>query len=55
MGKTYRKLETSKPRKKKQRKWKKFHLRNMLKGVVHDYENKKEVSELFDKYNEENF
>ena len=52
MGKTYRKMSTDKSRSKKRQKriWKKFQLRNELKEVVQDYENKTEVSELSDEY-----
>ena len=52
MGKTYRKMSTDKSKSKKRQKriWKKFQLRNALKGVVHDYENEEEVSELSDEY-----
>ena len=48
MGKTYRKAPTDKSKKRKKRIWKKFHIRNELKEVVHDYENEKEMSELSD-------
>ena len=48
MGKTYRKMSTDKSKKKKKRIWKKFQIRNVLKGVVHDYENEKEMSKLPD-------
>ena len=50
MGKTYRKASTDKSKKRKKRIWKKFHIRNELKKVVHDYENEEEVSELSDEY-----
>ena len=52
MGKTYRKdvSERSKRKKRQKRIWKKFQIRNELKGVVHDYENNEEVSELSDEY-----
>ena len=52
MGKTYRKMSTDKSKNKKRQKriWKKFQIRNELKGVVHDYENNKEMSELSDEY-----
>ena len=52
MGKTYRKMSTDKSRSKKRqiRIWKKFQIRNELKEVVQDYENKTEVSELSDEY-----
>ena len=52
MGKTYRKMSTDKSKSKKRQKriWKKFQIRNALKEVVHDYENKEEVSELSDEY-----
>ena len=52
MGKTYRKMSTDKSKSKKRQKriWKKFQIRNELKKVVHDYENKEEVSELSDEY-----
>ena len=50
MGKTYRKMSTDKSKKRKKRIWKKFQIRNELKGVVHDYENNKEMSELSDEY-----
>ena len=50
MGKTYRKdvSERSKRKKRQKRIWKKFQIRNELKGGVHDYENNEEVSELSD-------
>ena len=50
MGKTYRKMSTDKSKSKKRQKriWKKFQIRNALKGVVHDYENNEEMSELSD-------
>ena len=50
MGKTYRKDVSQSPKKKKRQKriWKKFQIRNALKGVVHDYENNEEMSELSD-------
>ena len=50
MGKTYRKdvSERSKRKKRQKRIWKKFQIRNELKGVVHDYENNEEMSELSD-------
>ena len=48
MGKTYRKVPTEKSKKRKKRIWKKFQIRNELKGVVHDYENNEEMSELSD-------
>ena len=52
MGKTYRKMSTDKSKNKKRQKriWKKFQIRNELKEVVQDYENKTEVSELSDEY-----
>ena len=52
MGKTYRKMSTDKSKSKKRQKriWKKFQLKNALKEVVQDYENKEEVSELPDEY-----
>ena len=52
MGKTYRKMSTDKSRSKKRQKriWKKFQIRNELKGVVHDYENNEKMSELSDEY-----
>ena len=52
MGKTYRKMSTDKSKNKKRQKriWKKFQLKNALKEVVQDYENKEEVSELPDEY-----
>ena len=52
MGKTYRKMSTDKSKSKKRQKriWKKFQIRNELKGVVHDYENNEEMSELSDEY-----
>lgn len=52
MGKTYRKMSTDKSRSKKRQKriWKKFQIRNELKEVIQDYENKEEVSELSDEY-----
>ena len=52
MGKTYRKMSTDKTRSKKRQKriWKKFQIRNELKEVVQDYENKTEVSELSDEH-----
>ena len=52
MGKTYRKMSTDKSKNKKRQKriWKKFQIRNALKGVVHDYENNEKVSELSDEY-----
>jgi len=50
VGKTYRKMSTDKSKKRKKRIWKKFQIRNELKKVVHDYENKEEVSELSDEY-----
>ena len=52
MGKTYRKMSTDKSKNKKRQKkiWKKFQIRNALKEVVQDYENKEEVSELPDEY-----
>ena len=50
MGKTYRKIPTEKSKKRKKRIWKKFQIRNALKEVVHNYENKEEVSELSDEY-----
>ena len=53
MGKTYRKIPTDKSKKRKKRIWKKFQIRNALKEVVHDYENKEEVSELSDNYLQE--
>ena len=50
MGKTYRKMSTDKSKNKKRQKriWKKFQIRNELKEVIQDYENKTEVSELHD-------
>ena len=50
MGKTYRKMSTDKSKNKKRQKriWKKFQIRNELKGVVHDYENNEVMSELSD-------
>ena len=56
MGKTYRKTSTDKSKNKKRQKrnWKKFQIRNVLKGVVHDYENETEMSELSDEYIERN-
>ena len=55
MGKTYRKMSTDKSKNKKRQKriWKKFQIRNALNEVVQDYENKEEVSELSDKYLQE--
>ena len=50
MGKTYRKMSTDKSKKKKKRIWKKFQIRNALKGVVHDYEDEKKMFELSDEY-----
>jgi len=50
VGKTYRKMSTDKSKKRKKRIWKKFQIRNELKGVVQDYENNEEVSELSDEY-----
>jgi len=50
VGKTYRKVSTDKSKKRKKRTWKKFQIKNVLKEVVHDYENEKEVSELSDEY-----
>jgi len=52
VGKTYRKMSTDKSKSKKRQKriWKKFQIRNALKGVVHDYENNEEMSELSDEY-----
>jgi len=52
VGKTYRKMSTDKSKNKKRQKriWKKFQIRNELKEVVQDYENKTEVSELSDEY-----
>ena len=52
MGKTYRKASTDKSKNKKRQKrnWKKFQIRNVLKGVVHDYENETEMSQLSDEY-----
>ena len=52
MGKTYRKMSTDKSRSKKRQKriWKKFQIRNELKEVIQDYENKEEVSEMSDEY-----
>ena len=52
MGKTYRKMSTDKSKQKKRQKriWKKFQIRNELKKVIDDYENKEEVSELSDEY-----
>ena len=56
MGKTYRKASTDKSKNKKRQKriWKRFQIKNALKGVVHDYENEKEMSKLSDEYNERN-
>ena len=56
MGKTYRKTLTDKSKNKKRQKriWKRFQIKNVLKGVVHDYENEKEMSKLSDEYNERN-
>ena len=56
MGKTYRKASTDKSRNKKRQKriWKKTQIKNILKGVVYDYENEKEMSKLSDEYNERN-
>ena len=57
MGKTYRKALTDKKSKNKNRQkriWKRFQIKNVLKGVVHDYENEKEMSKLSDEYNERN-
>jgi len=56
LGKTYRKALTDKSKNKKRQKrnWKKFQIRNVLKGVVHDYENETEMSELSDEYIERN-
>ena len=48
MGKTYRKAPTDKSKQRKKRIWKKFQIRNALKGVVHDYEDEKKMSELSD-------
>ena len=50
MGKTYRKIASERSKKKKMQKkiWKRFQLRNELKEVIQDYENKTEVSELHD-------
>ena len=52
MGKTYRKMSTDKSKNKKRQKriWKKFQIRNELKEVIQDYENKTEVSELSDEH-----
>ena len=52
MGKTYRKMSTDKSKSKKRQKriWKKIQIKNELKEVVQDYENKAEVSELSDEY-----
>ena len=56
MGKTYRKSLTDKSKNKKRQKriWKKTQIKNILKGVVCDYENEKEMSKLSDEYNERN-
>ncbi len=56
MGKTYRKSLTDKSKNKKRQKriWKKTQIKNLLKGVVQDYENEKEMSKLSDEYNERN-
>ena len=56
MGKTYRKTLTDKSKNKKRQKrsWKRFQIKNVLKGVVHDYENEKEMSKLSDEYDERN-
>jgi len=56
VGKTYRKASTDKSRNKKRQKriWKKTQIKNILKGVVYDYENEKEMSKLSDEYNERN-
>ena len=56
MGKTYRKASTDKSRNKKRQKriWKRTQIKNILKGVVYDYENEKEMSKLSDEYNERN-
>jgi hypothetical protein len=52
MGKTYRKIASERSKKKKMQKkiWKRFQLRNELKEVIQDYENKTEVSELSDEH-----
>lgn len=51
MGKTYKKMSTdiSKSKKNQKRIYKKFRFRNELKGVIYDYENEKELPELFEK------
>ena len=56
MGKTYRKSLTDKSKNKNRKKriWKKTQIKNLLKGVVHDYENETEMSKLSDEYNERN-
>tara|TARA_B100000809_G_scaffold60285_1_gene56835 strand:+ start:110 stop:292 length:183 start_codon:yes stop_codon:yes gene_type:complete len=56
VGKTYRKSLTDKSKNKKRQKriWKKTQIKNLLKGVVQDYENEKEMSKLSDEYNERN-
>ena len=56
MGKTYRKTLTDKSKNKKRQKriWKRFQIKNVLKGVVLDYENEKEMSKLSDEYDERN-
>lgn len=48
MGKTYRKIAKDKPRRKKQRAWKKFQFERKIQREIDDYENQKEVSELSD-------
>ena len=52
MGKTYRKIASERSKKKKMQKkiWKRFQLRNELKEVIQDYENKTEMSELSDEH-----
>ena len=52
MGKTYRKIASERSKKKKMQKkiWKKFQLRNELREVIQDYENKTEMSELSDEH-----
>ena len=56
MGKTYRKTSTDKSKNKKRKKriWKKSQIKNVLKGVILDYENEKEMSKLSDEYIERN-
>jgi len=46
VGKTYRKIPTGKPRKKKQQKWKNFRIKQEIQLELKDYENETEVSEL---------